>query len=191
MRRLAGSSAIEAARMGSVFPPVPSCPRAPRNAQLPPTIAQSPLRTAAGEPGVAPPLIPRATMVPMGVPSLFRISKIFCRIEGWAVSAMAPPGAGAGLVMMVCARAAYRPLAGWPLTATMSAKRYSTKKFLGRTEGVTLGLLAYLEISEMSVWYITKFSVSMVRITDAGVCPWARLQYVAAHRIQAANALMF
>src|SRR5215472_8170160 len=82
IRRLAGSSVIDAIRKGTVVPPLPTIPRAPRNAPVPPTIAQPPFPWAVGDPGEGgPPDSPKATIVPTSVPSLFKISKIFSRIE--------------------------------------------------------------------------------------------------------------
>ena len=75
MRRLAGSSVIEAAR-GLLPAPEPAWPRAPRNAPVPPMIAQLlPCNTDGAPGGALPPASPVAAMLPIGVPSLFRISK--------------------------------------------------------------------------------------------------------------------
>jgi hypothetical protein len=95
MRRLAGSSAIDAARP---TPPVPEIwPRAPRNAPVPPTIAQF-ARSVEGVPGGGGlPLNPRLTSVPTGVLSLFKISNTCSRSAVRVTSAIAPPGEGAGL----------------------------------------------------------------------------------------------
>src|SRR5260370_29832831 len=60
-RRFAGSSVIEAARMGvdCAVTELPYCPRAPRNAPVPPTIAKLPCvidngPPAGGEPAAGP-----------------------------------------------------------------------------------------------------------------------------------------
>src|SRR5579862_9785513 len=189
MRRLPGSSVTDAARAAIVWVPRPICPRTPKKAPVPPTIAQSPFFTRPGEPGVVPPLRPNATMVPTGVPSVFKISKICSRIDGCVVSAIAPPmvGSGVGLVMIDDTRDAYSPFTGSPLTATMSPRGVAGVKFLIGAAGTMLGLVAYLEMSEMSPWYSTTFSVSMLSMT--GDCPFAILQNAPAAR--AAQAIVF
>ena len=78
-RRLAGSSDIDAARLGIFceFTAWPACPRTPRNAPVPPKIALFPRVTAKGDPGGATPAPrPEAMMLPIGVPSALRISKV-------------------------------------------------------------------------------------------------------------------
>src|SRR5579862_5057034 len=98
-RRFAGSSVIEADRWTD--PPgagatTPICPRTPRNAPVPPVIAKLlPPVTVKGDPGGAsPPGNPSATMVPIGVPSLFRISKVTRATAFRTVSESAWPGLG-------------------------------------------------------------------------------------------------
>ena len=80
LRRLAGSSAIEAWRGGPCGfgrARAPVIPRAPKNAPVPLTIAVLPCVTCRGAPGTAePPLSPKAMMVPIGVPSALKISNV-------------------------------------------------------------------------------------------------------------------
>src|SRR5262245_9911547 len=76
-RRLVGSSATEVIRATGDNDPI--CPRAPRNAPVPPVIARlCPPATlggaVTGDPGGGvPPVSPMAVMVPIWVPSLFKI----------------------------------------------------------------------------------------------------------------------
>jgi hypothetical protein len=74
---------------------------------------------------------------------------------------------------------AYRPFAGMPLTATMSAKPVATQKLLElrKVAGeVAAALAPYCDASEASLWYWTKFSISIVRIVGGAACPRARRQ---------------
>src|SRR5262245_2297084 len=102
-RRLAGSSVIDAERFrilcGSRA--APYWPRAPRNAPVPPTIAKFPPLWAKGAPGGGgPPFGPKATMVPIGVPSGLRISNVWYRSDARWVSAIASPGLAVGLSLI-------------------------------------------------------------------------------------------
>src|SRR5579864_3361168 len=120
-RRFAGSSVIEVLRAkgtpgggGSA----PTCPRAPRNAPVPPATTKLARVTFEGDPGgAAPPLYPVATIVPIGVPSLFKISKAISSTAFRTTSATAEPGGGAGRRLMSIPTRVWTPIAGWPLTA--------------------------------------------------------------------------
>ena len=57
---------------------------------------------------------------------------------------------GVGLSMTARDRWTKAPLAGCPLTATMSAKAVATKKFFGGEDGVMFELVAYFDESVMS-----------------------------------------
>src|SRR5580704_17270893 len=101
----------------------PFCPRAPKNAPVPPAITELWLPTG-GPGGVGAPLLnPDAIIVPTGViPSVCRISYVSSRIEGQVVSAIAlmPFWMGVGVVQTATPRPTYEPLAGWPFTETIS-----------------------------------------------------------------------
>src|ERR1041384_2991226 len=103
----------------------PLCPRTPKNAPVPPVIAEF-LLPAGGPGGVGDPLCsPMVIIVPTGViPSLCRISYVSSRIEGQVVSEIAfdpfTPGTGVGVTQTATPRFAYVPLAGWPFTDTIS-----------------------------------------------------------------------
>src|SRR5260221_9457582 len=64
------------------------------------------------------------------------------------------------------------PFAGWPLTATMSAKWTVFPKFFAVFGVVRLGSVANFVRSEVSSLYCTKFSTSILRITGE---VWARM----------------
>src|SRR5260370_15581983 len=154
IRRLAGSSVIDSLGLGIVWgvAPWPNCPRAPRNAPVPPTIALLPWVCARGDPGdgkPTPPPSPAAMMLPIGVLSVFKISNLRSIMEDRVISAIASPGFGAVVRLSLRIAKAAVPLAGWPLTATMSARTTVFEKFLGSpTAAVTFGLVASFEISE-------------------------------------------
>src|SRR5271154_5561839 len=127
-RRLAGSSVTDARRMGTAAEPspciaLPVWPWAPRNAPVPPTIAK--LCDPAGGPGGdgPPAFSPSVMTVPTGVaPSLWRISYVSNRIEFRETSATGWEAMAVGDVQTDTPREVYVPLAGWPLTATMSPR---------------------------------------------------------------------
>src|SRR5215469_12209611 len=115
-------------------------------------------------------------IVPIGVPSIFKISKVWDLSEVWVVSAIAWPGLAVGVRKIPTGRLTYTPLAGCPLTATISPKTTATSKTLAPAEGVTPGLVANFDGSEMSPWYATTFSTSIVRIVGGGCCPRVRVR---------------
>jgi hypothetical protein len=141
--------------------PAPFCPRAPRNAPVPPVIAKLPATTETGflrawGPGVR----PEVTIVPTTLPSLSKISKVSMTTTFRAVSATARPGVGAVPRLKYCWLRVMVPLAGWPLITTMSAITTALAKLFGGDAGVTLGLVANLDRSEVSSTYWTQFSMS-------------------------------
>jgi hypothetical protein len=72
-----------------------------------------------GDPGGGVPLPnPLATIVPIGVPSLLRISKVIAANVFRTVSPTANPGAASGLKATTTEAAAKLPFTCWPLTAT-------------------------------------------------------------------------
>ena len=101
-RRFAGSSDMEAPRWEATpggFATNSIWPRAPRNAPVPPVIAKllPPVALKGAPGGAEPPPNPFVTIVPIGVPSLFRISKVNTATAIRVVSAIAWPGTGAVL----------------------------------------------------------------------------------------------
>src|SRR5215813_8752775 len=123
-------------------------------------------------------------MHPIGVPSLFNISKITSRIAVRVTSAIASPGEGDGRNETCRVRPTKTPFAGWPLTATMSPRIVTTPKFLDNPDAaVTLRSLAKFAESQMSCRYSTWFSTLITRIDGVTTWPTARLQYVAMSRI--------
>ena len=81
---------------------MPTCPRAPRNAPVPPVTTILDTVTFEGDPGgEAPPINPLAMIVPIGVPSLFKISKLISSAAFRTLSAIAWPEVGAVLRPMV------------------------------------------------------------------------------------------
>ena len=101
-RRFAGSSVMEAPRWLATpggFAAISICPRAPRKAPVPPVIAKllPPVAVKGAPGGAEPPANPVVTMVPIGVPSLFKISKVNTASPTRTVSAIAWPGVGAVL----------------------------------------------------------------------------------------------
>src|SRR5499427_9575669 len=106
-----------------------ACPRAPRSAPVPPTIAQLPVSPEGCPGGAEPPLIPRVMIVPIGVPSACKISKMFSRIAVRLTSAMARPGGGFVFAPAARTPAANNPFAGCPFTATMSPITVFNAKF--------------------------------------------------------------
>src|ERR1700749_3706885 len=63
----------------------------------------------------------------------------------------------------------------------MSPNGVAGVKFRNGAAGVIFGLVAHFDTSELSAWYSTRLSVSMVMIT--GVWPLAEMQHVAAARM--------
>src|SRR5579883_97011 len=162
----------------------PSAEKAP----VPPVIAKLfPPVADNGDPGgAAPPANPVATRVPIGVPSLFKISKVNTATATRTVSAIVPPGAGAVLEKKFCAERMLVPVMGCPLTATMSATPKPLLKFVAPCPitVVALGSVANLETSEVSSRYRTLFATSICRI-DAGVCARPGCGNDAAHSVAA------
>src|SRR5260370_597622 len=139
LRRLERSSVIDAARTGAEDTPWPDTPRAPRNAPVPPTMAILEDMAASAAPGAGGTLLPEnpsPTRVPIGVPSSFRISHVRKALAPPRMSAIAPPGAGFGWSLRTCSRRTWVPLAGWPLTATMSEMYISLKNLLREAVGL-------------------------------------------------------
>ena len=95
-------------------------------------------------------LNPKLMMVPTAVPSLCKISKISSRTAVLVTSEIALPGLGAGLASKPRTGLTYIPLAGWPFTAMMSPSIVATAKLVSASGGVTLGLVANFNGSEMS-----------------------------------------
>src|SRR5437870_2135563 len=62
------------------------------------------------------------------------------------------------------------PLAGWPLTATMSPINEESPKFFGAPAKVAFGSAANFEKSAESSKYLTKFCMSICRTSDAVPC---------------------
>ncbi|MSO22948.1 MAG: hypothetical protein EXQ58_06780 [Acidobacteria bacterium] len=68
---------------------------APVVADMPPTMALLALIKAKGDPGGAEPIVsPKAMMVPIGVPSVFKISTIWSMTPFRSISASASPSIG-------------------------------------------------------------------------------------------------
>jgi hypothetical protein len=91
-------------------------------------------------------------IVPISVPSAFRISKKCSRIAVRVTSAIAPPPEGLGLEMIGRVRPTYVPFTGLPFTAVISAISVTTKKFLGVAAFVTVALVAKSAGSAVSAW---------------------------------------
>ena len=102
-------------------------------------------------------------MVPIALPSLFKISKVSTTTALRTVSAIARPGAGTVLRKEYWLLRVIVPLAGWPLIATISAMATALAKLLGIDAGVGLGVVANLEGSEVSSTYWTQLSTSICR----------------------------
>ena len=125
VRRFDGSSAIDNLGLGFVcgVAPWPNCPRAPRNASVPPMIASSRCVCARGDPGGGEPTPnPVAMMLPIGVPLVCKISNLKSTIESRVMSAIACPAFGAGRRISLRILKTAVPLAGWPLPAPTASE---------------------------------------------------------------------
>jgi hypothetical protein len=114
--RFAGSSAIDATRIGRRVGGVPLaiCPRTPKNAPTPPV-------TACGA-------YPLSMIAPTNLPSGSRNSHLQSASVPWVTSAIAKPGAGDGLKFMSICLLVHVPFAELPLTATMSPMNSTSGK---------------------------------------------------------------
>ena len=98
---------------------------------------------------------------------------------------------GTGLITSPRDRPTYAPLAGWPLSATMSPMIVTTPKVLNVVEGVRLELVASFAGSPVASWYSTRFARSTTRVVGVVACPSARRQQIPASRTAIATVFRF